>query len=125
MILVFAWRVMLAQIKRSSMLMTRNLILPLIFFCCLSVAQSQDVATDDSSGDKTSGEQSQQETQASDQAVDEDDDAENPAQKQQQSEEEKPQKKKPEVVKPKPPKDVFRPSEEISEDLPVPFPVDI
>ena len=34
-------------------------------------------------------------------------------------------KKKQEAGKSKPPKEVFKPTEEISEDLPVPFPVDI
>lgn len=128
MILAFAWLVMLAQIRRSSMLRKPKLVFSLIFCCCLSVAHSQD--SQENTTDQVSGELSQQETQASDQAVGEEGDAENPAQKQQQIEveeqqEKKAQENKKEDGKPKPPKDVFKPSEEISEDLPVPFPVDI
>ena len=37
----------------------------------------------------------------------------------------KPQAPKPQVAKPQAPKPKFKPSEEISEDSPVPFPIDI
>lgn len=112
------------------MLIIRNLIYPLIFCCCLSVAHGQDVETDDSPSDQASAEQSQKEAQGSAQAVDQDGDAKTPSAQQKKREEEKQsepkqQETKPVATKKKPPKDVFKPSEEISEDLPVPFPVDI
>jgi hypothetical protein len=112
------------------MLMTRNLIFSLIFCCSLSVAHSQDAATDNSRVGQ-SGEQSQQETQDSVKTVNADGDAKQLSEQKKQLEQQKKleeqeqQKKKAAANKSKPPKAVFKPTEEISEDSPVPFPVDI
>jgi hypothetical protein len=104
-----------AQTKRNSMLSTRSLILFLVCYGYLSVADSQDDAIDNATAEQQDSQKVEDRALDSDQKEPQDDGSD-------KSEE---QQKTKEVVKKKPPKQVFKPTEEISEDKPVPFPVDI
>jgi hypothetical protein len=101
------------------MRMTAKLILILIICGHFGVAHSQEEVLDGSVLDQPSAEETQEKAQGSEQTALPGRDS------QSQKESQKEPQKEQEVSKTKPPKEVFKPTEEISEDLPVPFPVDI
>jgi hypothetical protein len=103
--------------------MTAKLILILIICGHFGVAHSQEEVLDGSVLDQPSAEETQEKAQDSQQTALPGRDSQ--SQKEPQKESQKEPQKEQEVSKTKPPKEVFKPTEEISEDLPVPFPVDI
>jgi hypothetical protein len=118
MTLVFEWLVMLAQTIRNKMRLKHNLILLLVCCSSVSIVYSQDSTTDQASS-VAAQEPSRTATQREADEGDPNDQSES------QAEQEVPQPKQQKESKTKPPKQVFKPTEEISEDSPVPFPVDI
>ena len=101
------------------MLLKRPLILMSIVLTSLAqggliVSHAQEASTDDSTVSQTTDENDAEPLT---------EEAQKKAQELKQKAEKK--RKEEQVSKAKPPKEVFKPTEEISEDSPVPFPVDI
>lgn len=95
----------------------------MIFYGYFGIAFSQEASVDDPVFDQPITEEVQEKVQDSGQKVLIDSDSK-PKKEPQKKSQVKPQKK-PLPSKKKSPKEVFKPTEEISEDRPAPFPVDI